>query len=69
MFFTFFFLFVYFLGGNLFVHVWGFGGVFFCLFLPHCTASWILFLPPGIKAGPPAVEARIPNHLITREVL
>ena len=33
MFFTYFFLFVCFLGDNLLVHVWSFGGGFVCLFV------------------------------------
>ena len=69
MFFTYFFSVCLFFRGQ-FVHVWDFGGVFFvCLFLPNCTASWMLFLPPGMEAGPPVVEVRIPNHLIIRELL
>ena len=34
---------------------------------PHCMACRILVPLPGIKPGPPAVEAQSPNHWTTRE--
>ena len=40
---------------------------FFFFFWPRCTACEILVPQPGIKPGPPAVEAQSPNHWIARE--
>ena len=41
--------------------------VFFFSFWLYCVACQILVLPPGIKPGPPAVEAQSPNHWTARE--
>ena len=61
-----------------FVHtcpVTGHSGLFICLFVYLLTYLWpcwmaygILVPLPGIEPGPPAVEARSPNHWTAREV-
>jgi len=42
--------------------------IWFLFFLQHCAACVILVFPLGIKSMPPAAEAWILNHRITRDV-